>query len=170
MHRLYLQTPNTGKVLVNGAKWESCFALSNKTKGNPSKEWPEHQRAEAASPCRETPLATEGNSTLPQGKKHAAKFCCNVAQTISNCHWKHLTFILLVLPPGSGKRRIILATQHQHFWKSEYSWLHANFIYQSRTGLSNFTCRLHSESYHHQIKSFKILLILIIIIENKVFY
>lgn len=38
MHRLYLQTLNTAKNLVNGAKLESCFALSNKTKKNPSKE------------------------------------------------------------------------------------------------------------------------------------
>lgn len=113
------------------------------------------------------PSGYRGKFHLPQGKKHTAKFCCNVAQTTSNCHWTHLTFILLVLPPGSGKRKIILATQHQHFWKSEYSWL---ILYTSLGHrLSNFTCRFHSESYHHQIKSFKILLILIIIIENKVF-
>lgn len=74
MHRLYLQTLNSVKVLVNGAKWESCSALSNKTKTNPSKEWPVHQRPETATPCRETPLATEGNS-CPR-VKHTAKFCC----------------------------------------------------------------------------------------------
>lgn len=77
MCRSYLLTLNTVKILVNGAKWESCFALSNKTKQNPSKEWPAYQKPETASPYWRNPSGYRRRKFYPtQGRKQTAKICC----------------------------------------------------------------------------------------------